>query len=121
MDRLKTSEGLSHYIRYTRARDVDNRKGLQRSSDGDLWWRVGLRCCAVAGEERRGARKNASVARSGRFSPVLHRIGRIRPTILRSAREQLQLFSGRVLAGIKPEQTCNGAWRLFSDTVREAA
>ena len=55
MDRLKTSEGLSHYIRYTRARDVDNRKGLQRSSDGDLWWRVGLRCCAVAGKKNDAA------------------------------------------------------------------
>ena len=118
MDRLKTSEGLSHYIRYTRAHDVDNRKGLQRSSDGARG--VALVCAAALWQGKNDARpKNASVARSGRFSPVLHRIGRIRPTILRSAREQLQLFSGRVLAGIKPEQTCNGA--LFSDTVREAA
>jgi hypothetical protein len=49
MDRLKTSEGFSNYIRYTRARDVDNRKGLQRSSDEPPWRRPGLRCCAVAG------------------------------------------------------------------------
>jgi hypothetical protein len=89
-------------------------RGLQTGTCGGA-----LVCAAAAGGS--GARKNASVARSGRFSPVLHRIGRITPTILQLAREQLQLFSGRVLAGVKPEQTCNGAWRLFSDTVREAA
>jgi hypothetical protein len=33
MPGLKTSEGYSHYIRYARARYVDNRKSLQRSSD----------------------------------------------------------------------------------------
>ena len=33
MDRLKTSEDLSHYRRHARARDVYNGKSLQRSSD----------------------------------------------------------------------------------------
>jgi hypothetical protein len=73
----------------------------------------------VAGE-RCGAARNASVARSGRFSPVLHRIGAIRPTILRSAGEQLQRSSGDALAGIKPAQTCTGRWRLFGN-MREVA
>ena len=47
MPRLKTSEGFSDYIRYTRARDVDNGKGLQRSSDENLSaarWSAMLRC-----------------------------------------------------------------------------
>ena len=57
---LKTSEGFPHYIRCTRARDVDNRKGLQRSSDGSPWRRSGLRCCAVAGERRGAAKERIS-------------------------------------------------------------
>src|SRR5690242_1971316 len=101
MDRLKTSEGFPHYIRSTRARDVDNRKGLQRSSDGSLWRRSGMRCCVVAGE-RSAAARNGLVARSGRFSPALHMIGAIQPTILRAGGEQLQRSSRDVLTGIEP-------------------
>jgi hypothetical protein len=66
---LKTSEGFSRYPRYGRARDVDNRKGLQRSSDAPAGGGIGLRCCALAGE-RRGAQNNASVARSGHLSSI---------------------------------------------------
>jgi hypothetical protein len=108
MDRPKTSEGFSHYMRYTRARDVDNRKGLQRSSDGLPWRCPGLRCCAVAGE-RRAAPKNASVARSGRFPPIPNRIGRVRSTRLIWDGKQLPLFCGRVKA-------CSGMWRLISES-----
>jgi hypothetical protein len=44
MPSLKTPEGLPHYIRYARARYVDNRKSLRRSSDALA---LHGRCCAA--------------------------------------------------------------------------
>jgi hypothetical protein len=58
---LKTSEGFSRYPRYARARDVDNRQGLPRSSDAPVGGRIGFAAAL---------RANASVARSARFSAI---------------------------------------------------
>ncbi len=106
MPGLNTSEHFPCYRRHARARNVYNGKSVQRCSDRAHWQSCGLRRCAVV-----GVQKNASVARSGPFSPILRRVGQVR---------RPQLLSGHVLAGFEPKQTGAGGWRFFGD-IREAA